>query len=98
MTSELRVDLDTMARTVEAFERLRKEFVECVDVLDGNLRLHLAEWDGDARHAYDVAHRDWTEAAADMADQIAYLRHWLTVGHRNYSGALDAAMRTWQSE
>ncbi|RFU42214.1 hypothetical protein DZF91_07650 [Actinomadura logoneensis] len=92
----VRVDLGQMGRTVEAFEAVRKEFVNCLSALDDDLKAHLDQWEGDARIAYDAAHREWTDAAADMADQIAFLRHWLTVGHRNYSGALDATIKTWQ--
>lgn len=92
----IRVDLGKMARTVEAFEAVRKEFVHCLDTLDDDLKTHLAQWEGDARIAYNAAHREWTDAAADMTDQIAFLRHWLTTGHRNYSGALDATLKTWQ--
>ncbi|MCP2342541.1 WXG100 family type VII secretion target [Actinomadura rupiterrae] len=96
-TRPIRVDLGEMGRAVEAFEAVRKEFVHLLDVLDGDLKAHLNQWEGDARTAYDTAHREWTDAAADMADQIAFLRHWLTTGHRNYSGALDATLKTWHT-
>ncbi|MBE1532569.1 WXG100 family type VII secretion target [Actinomadura algeriensis] len=93
---QIRVDLDSIADAVELFEQVRTEFVNCLEALNDDLRVHLALWEGESRRAYDLVQEEWKEAADDMADQVAYLRHWLTISHRNFSGALDATLKTWQ--
>jgi WXG100 family type VII secretion target len=67
-----------------------------LDELDGRLRAGLAEWSGDARAAYDVAHAAWQQAATDMARALGLLQAAIGTAHLNYQGARTANLRMWR--
>jgi WXG100 family type VII secretion target len=67
-----------------------------LDELDGRLRGGLAEWTGDARAAYDVAHAAWQQATADMASSLALLQAAIGTAHLNYQSARTANLRMWK--
>ncbi|RAY11453.1 hypothetical protein DPM19_29530 [Actinomadura craniellae] len=48
------------------FVNALNQFKAALDQLDGDIRTHLAEWDGDARAAYTQAQARWNQAAARM--------------------------------
>jgi early secretory antigenic target protein ESAT-6 len=74
-----------MSQAYEAFSRTLSEMNQELAELDANLRNSLAEWDGQARRAFDVAHQEWRQSASDMARQLAGLRQAIATAHGNYS-------------
>lgn len=47
-----------------------KQFQAALQTLDNNVRTHLAEWDGDAKAAYEVKKAEWARAAQKMATVV----------------------------
>ncbi|MDL4815519.1 WXG100 family type VII secretion target [Actinomadura opuntiae] len=74
-----------------AYERLEKE----LDRLDGDLRTSLAAWSGEARAAYEQAHREWMLAARDMARQVDELHRYVARARRNFHTSLHANHGMW---
>lgn len=74
-----------MSQAYDDFSRILSAMDQVLEDLNANLKHSLAEWDGQAREAFDVAHRMWCHAAADMAGQLADLRRAIAVAHGNYS-------------
>lgn len=74
-----------MSQAYEDFSRTLSAMNEALEELDANLKNSLAEWDGQARQAFDVAHQLWRHSAADMAYQLAGLRKAIAVADVNYS-------------
>jgi ESAT-6 family protein len=47
-----------------------KNFQNALQTLDNNVRTTLADWDGDARTAYESKKREWEAAAQKMATVV----------------------------
>ncbi|WP_433151922.1 WXG100 family type VII secretion target [Actinomadura nitritigenes] len=89
---------------LEAFERAEGQFKKALDAyerilerLDRDLRGSLAEWSGDARAAYGVAHEDWVRSAELMARAIADFHKALQHAHRNFRSAHEAHLTMWHA-
>lgn len=86
-------DSTAMTRAYDDFSQAFSDLDRVLDDLDASLETSLAEWDGQARQAFDVAHREWRQTAKDMAGQLAALRQAIMVAHRNYSSCEAANLR-----
>ncbi|WP_131737041.1 WXG100 family type VII secretion target [Actinomadura roseirufa] len=74
-----------------AYERLERQ----LDRLDDDLRESLAAWSGEARAAYDRAHREWMLAAREMARQVDELHRYVAQARRNFRASLQANHGMW---
>ncbi|MBO0805597.1 MAG: WXG100 family type VII secretion target [Nocardiopsaceae bacterium] len=81
----------------EDFSRARRELDETLRDLDEQLASSLAEWDGQARRAYDDAQREWRKAAGDMAAQLRRLHQVIAGANRNYAAAEAAGIAMFRS-
>jgi WXG100 family type VII secretion target len=64
-------------------ENSYKAFEHTLRELDRSVRVHLADWVGDARTAYQDDYQAWMTAAKAMHARIADLQHMV----RHYHGA-----------
>jgi 6 kDa early secretory antigenic target len=90
------VALPTMASAEDDFRAVLNALQAQLDELDGQLRASLAEWSGDARAAYDVAHAAWQQATADMVKSLALLHEVIRTAHMNYQSARTTNVRMWR--
>jgi ESAT-6 family protein len=74
-----------MGQAYEDFSQILSAMKQVLEELDANLKNSLAEWDGQARQAFDVARQAWCDSAADMAHQLARLRKAIAIADGNYS-------------
>ena len=90
------VALPIMESVEEDFRAVLNALQAELDELDGEMRAGLAEWTGDARAAYDLAHAAWRQAAADMANSLALLQAVIGTAHKNYQSARTTNLRMWR--
>lgn len=74
-----------MGNAYDDFSQILSALEDVLDGLDTSLKSSLAEWTGQAREAFDEAHRAWSRAAADMARQLAELRQAIADADGNYA-------------
>ena len=72
-------------------ETLRRRLAD----LDRDLQASLGRWEGDAAHAYWIAHGEWQAAAEDMAGRLAALHNVIVTAHRNYGASLNTNVTMW---
>ncbi|MBO0805093.1 MAG: WXG100 family type VII secretion target [Nocardiopsaceae bacterium] len=77
------------------FGRTLTALVNALRELDGQLTTSLAEWSGSARQAYDTAHAEWWQSAAELAGTLAWLRGVLSVAQVNYGRCEDSVTRAF---
>ena len=90
------VALPIMASAEEDFRVVLNALQAELDELDGKMSAGLAEWTGDARAAYDLAHAAWRQAAADMVKSLALLHAVIGTAHMNYQSARTTNLRMWR--
>ena len=95
MNGRIVAELAALAEGEEAFEQVLGALRGVLEDLDRKLASGLTAWDGDARSAYQHAHRLWRASADDMADQLGWLKNLIGVGHRNYGRSLAANVTMW---
>ena len=78
-------DSVTMSNAYDDFSQILSVLDEVLEELDAELKSSLDEWDGQARQAFDEAHRAWSHSAADMARQLADLRQAIATADGNYA-------------
>ncbi|MCO5994758.1 WXG100 family type VII secretion target [Actinoallomurus rhizosphaericola] len=98
MDDAIRVELAALSKGEAAFEQVLKAVRRLLHDLDRDLSRQLAEWDGDAKAAYQRAHEEWRAAADDMADQLDGLKKVIRTAHHNYGRSLQANMTMWNAE
>lgn len=91
----IRADFGVFEDAEQMFHRDLNALRVVLSDLDGRLRASLAQWDGDACKAYQVAHEQWREASADVADRLAWLHQVLATSHGNYRSSYSANSRMW---
>lgn len=74
-----------MSNAYDDFSQILSVLNDVLDELDSGLKNSLAEWDGQARQAFDEAHQVWSRSAADMARRLADLRQAIAEADGNYS-------------
>lgn len=87
-----------MSDAYDDFSQILSALTQTLDDLDSNVKNSLAEWDGQAREAFDQAHQIWRRSAADMAQQLAGLRRAIAVAHANYSQCETANLAMFSLE
>jgi 6 kDa early secretory antigenic target len=89
------VDLASMKRAAGDFGITLKAIEDELETLERDLKVHLSEWEGDARRAYQAFHDEWHAAARAMTRSLAGLRKKIAHAHANYHSAHRANQRTW---
>lgn len=95
MSDRIMAEFAALEKAAKEFETVLGALRRHLTELDRHLRASLASWEGDAATAYWVAHHEWQAAAADMAEQIAWLRRTLVTAHGNYRTSLHANLTMW---
>ncbi len=85
-----------MASAEDDFRAILNALQAELDELDGQMRAGLAEWTGDARAAYGVAHAAWQQATADMVRSLTLLHGVISTAHSNYHSARTTNLRMWR--
>lgn len=89
----MNADSATLGKAYDDFSQALSDLNRALEDLDAGLESSLAEWDGAARQAFDGAHRQWRQAAADMASQLSRLRKAITLADDNYARAEAANLK-----
>ncbi|MDL4814172.1 WXG100 family type VII secretion target [Actinomadura opuntiae] len=77
------------------FRQALHSMEEILTRLEHQLNVHLDEWDGDDRRAYQAAADSWHRAAREIARKIDDLHRRIQVAHRNFRAAHAANQRMW---
>lgn len=63
--------------------------------LESKLNVLRADWDGDAKGAYEVAQRDWNSALGAMKQLLESVGGTVTSSRDAYSGVEQKARNAW---
>jgi ESAT-6 family protein len=96
MSGSIRVDLLGMALAEDSFLQTLYALEAELGRLDTNLQASLAEWTGDARDAYQIAHQRWHAAADEMVKNLAWLQHVIKTAHANFGSARSVNVGMWR--
>jgi 6 kDa early secretory antigenic target len=77
----------TLSSSAENYAIVASTLQKELDELESSLQQKLAQWDGNARHSYQVCKQRWDAAAADMQRVIQKLGLAIGNAHENYSAA-----------
>ncbi|MFC6882879.1 MULTISPECIES: WXG100 family type VII secretion target [Actinomadura] len=72
-----------------------KKYEAILQDLDRQVRTHLAEWDGDARGAYETKLREWKMASQRMANAVQGMGRAIGDSHDIHLGAEKANTAMW---
>lgn len=78
MSSRIRADFGGFAAAEQGFQTIWQTLEATVDELDATLSAGLAEWTGDAKHAYQDFYDTWHTTARDVAARLDRLRNAVT--------------------
>ncbi|WP_019630510.1 WXG100 family type VII secretion target [Actinomadura atramentaria] len=95
MADRIRAELAALETGEAGLRRAYERFKSTLDRLDGELRTSLAAWSGEDRTAYDQAHREWTEAARDIARRLDELHRHVARARLNFHASLRANHGMW---
>jgi len=77
------------------FMNALKRYQATLDTLDAQVRANLAEWDGDARTAYEQKSREWKQAAQRMAASVSGMSKAIGDSHDIHLGAERTNTAMW---
>jgi len=79
---------------------LRGEYTKlntALDKLDVDLHALLKEWSGEAQQAYTASHKQWTDAAANMAKLLDTIATTVVTAYNAYVAAESDCQKVWTS-
>ncbi|WP_165975259.1 WXG100 family type VII secretion target [Actinomadura rubrisoli] len=94
---EIRAEFAAFSEAERAFREALRQFESILNALEKELDRTLAQWDGDAKQAYAVAHARWDKAARDLHAELARLHKGIGRAHRNFRSASDTNVRMWSA-
>jgi len=77
------------------FMNALKQYQSIIETLDAQVRAHLAEWDGDARTAYEQKSREWKLASQRMATAVSSMGRSIGDSHDIHLGAEKSNTALW---
>ncbi|WP_026415337.1 WXG100 family type VII secretion target [Actinomadura oligospora] len=89
------VNFGGMQNGQQNFLAALKQYQSTLDQLDAQVRAHLAEWDGDARQAYEAKSREWKQAAQRMATAVSGMSQAIGDSHDIHLGAERTNAGMW---
>lgn len=89
------VNFGGMQNAQANFRNALKTYQATLDSLDAQVRAHLAEWDGDARAAYEQKSREWKQSAQRMAGAVNGMGQAIGDSHDIHLGAERNVTSMW---
>lgn len=89
------VNFGGMQNAQQNFLSALKSYQATLETLDSQVRAHLAEWDGDARAAYEQKSREWKQAAQQMATAVSSMSKVIGESHDIHLGAERQNTAMW---
>ncbi|GGV26661.1 hypothetical protein GCM10010182_56790 [Actinomadura cremea] len=89
------VNFGGMQNAQQNFQNALKSYQATLDALDAQVRANLAEWDGDARAAYEQKSREWKQAAQRMATAVNGMSRAIGDSHDIHLGAERTNTAMW---
>jgi early secretory antigenic target protein ESAT-6 len=84
VTDFTRVNFAAMKQAEASFRKALAEYNAALDDLHGKVRSTLAEWDGDAKRAYEVKQKEWTVAGRQLGVAVNSMGGALGESHDSY--------------
>ncbi|MDL4772607.1 WXG100 family type VII secretion target [Actinomadura xylanilytica] len=85
MTSDYtRVDFAAMKEAQANFQKALSSYTAILDDLKGKIQTTLADWEGDARRAYEVKQDEWNRAGAKLGDSVHKMGQAIGESHDGY--------------
>ncbi|WP_417540149.1 WXG100 family type VII secretion target [Microbacterium maritypicum] len=89
------VNHDAVTGTVARLALTVRSFEHALDTLDAEAKTLQAAWSGDARDAYERAHREWSAAIHGMKALLAEANRRLITANAISMETASAAARVW---
>ncbi|MUN40783.1 WXG100 family type VII secretion target [Actinomadura litoris] len=89
------VNFGGMQNAQANFMKALRSYQATLDTLDAQVRANLAEWDGDARAAYEQKSREWKQAAQRMAAAVSGMGTAVGDSHDIHLGAERSNTAMW---
>jgi early secretory antigenic target protein ESAT-6 len=90
-----RVNFGGMSTGEADFSLAARTLLTELDDLESKLKAKLAQWDGDAQHAYTGFQQQWHAAAMDMQNVVTQLGAAIGTANANYQAAERANTGIW---
>ncbi|KAB2384586.1 WXG100 family type VII secretion target [Actinomadura montaniterrae] len=91
----IEADFRTFEESERCFRQALHSMEEILTRLEHQLSVHLDEWEGDDRRAYQAAADSWHRAAREISRKIDHLHVRIQVAHRNFRAAHAANQQMW---
>ncbi|MDL4821084.1 WXG100 family type VII secretion target [Actinomadura opuntiae] len=92
---QIEADFQAFEDTERSFRNALQALNDVLAKLERDLNVHLAEWDGPARRAYQEAADSWHASARNLAAELDRLHRHVGLAHRNFRTAHEATLRMW---
>ncbi|MFI0351773.1 WXG100 family type VII secretion target [Actinomadura sp. 9N407] len=89
------VNFGGMSQGQANFLNVLKQYQQIIETLDTQVRTHLAEWDGDARSAYEMKSREWKAASQRMSTAVSGMGRSIGDAHDIHLGAEKINTALW---
>ncbi|RFU43308.1 WXG100 family type VII secretion target [Actinomadura logoneensis] len=93
--SDIFIHFGGMQNAQQNFLAALNKYNSILEQLHSQVRNHLAEWDGDARAAYDAKSREWAVAAQRMATAVSGMSKAIGESHDIHRGAEGQNVGVW---
>jgi WXG100 family type VII secretion target len=93
----IKAEFATFADAERAFREALSQYERILDTLSADLRKSLAEWDGEARKAYEAAHARWERGAREMHAELTRLHGAIVRAHGNFRSSSSTNVRMWSA-
>ncbi len=91
----IRFDSDRHAQLVDALRQATAAIERHLGDLDAAVAAGRAEWTGEARAAYDIAHRQWSDALTRLAANLAAATAGMDAARSAFETTEALATRLW---